>query len=214
MGGGAEDIWKNDKGGHLIPGPTKKQLHRACNCGHRRHQHTSLNKWNQYKGACEIEDCKCQGFRIGVKPKVSKAKPKKLIVKQGKRGKANVAARLKARKDYFKTYGHEAGEIKIAYCQLCRGIMRWDQADACHKLDASLCGPETPENYLIGHGIRSGPGNCNDFMEQGLEIKQAARAATVNAKTGGYVKWPEHLEVKLREFQRKHGVSWVPRHQQ
>ncbi len=96
-----------------------------------------------------------------------------------------------------------------AWCQICGGPMGWYEADACHKIDASLSGPEDPTNYLIGHGMRCGAANCNIWMEEALAIKLEARASEINAKTGGQVKWKLETGNHLLDFLRRRGASWA-----
>jgi hypothetical protein len=133
------------------------------------------------------------------------------IKRKGRRGRWKDDARREARKKFFAVFSFQGvgPDDWCAICQICGGPMGYYQADACHKLDASLQGPEEPENYLIGHGMRCGPANCNSWMEESLEIKLEARASEVNSKIGGQVQWTQKWAEHLIGFLERRGAPWA-----
>lgn len=129
----------------------------------------------------------------------------KPIRRQGKRGLANAKAHFDARKEFFERFAFQGCDKSdwCAYCQICGGPMGWYESNVCHKLDASLCGLEEPENYLIGHQL------CNGATDLQIEMKREMRASEVNAKTGGQVTWTIKAAESLTEYLRKSGAQWV-----
>lgn len=125
------------------------------------------------------------------------------LAKIGKRGKLKMEKKRNLRQEYFKRFG----ENGIAECQICAETLRDHEADACHKIDASLGGSEDAENILVAHGLRSGPYNCNEFMEQSIKIKQEAQQSQVDCETGGVVQWSQEIKEKLTEWRLKRWIQ-------
>lgn len=123
--------------------------------------------------------------------------------REGRRGRLKRLAKLQARKDFFEKFGQGL----FAYCQICGEPLRWDQADACHKLDASLGGKEIPENLLIGCGLRKGPGNCNSWMDTRIQAKQEIRASPANSANGQIISLSPSMSLDLAQYKKSAQTS-------
>lgn len=167
-------------------------------------------------GECNVDQCRrliawaknlirghkqsMNATKASSKSRISK---KVALAKLGKRGKIKLEKKKNLRKQYFETFGQDG----IASCQICGENLTEYEADACYKIDASLGGSEETENILIAHGLRSGPYNCNEFMEQSIKIKQEARESHIDCETGGVVQWSQEIKEKLAEWRKKRWIQ-------
>jgi hypothetical protein len=124
----------------------------------------------------------------------------------GKVGRRKVQDKAAALDHYFQTFGRKEDGAWVAPCQICtRKLQRphagrevW-KTDPCHKVRASQCGGEAPENILAGHRA------CHSWMDSAKARELVAVASPVSCATGGVVEWPAEMAESLAKWQRAFG---------